>query len=280
MKKLTIYFVLCCLASAIIYSCTKTASPGGDTGNDTQSAYDNSLAESVNNDIAIISAQSEDNGVEGSYGDSAFSPALSPCATITIDLASNPQKLTIDFGEENCLCYDGKYRRGKILVAYTGLYRDPGSTHTIIFDNYYVNDYKVEGTHTIINTGRNGAGNLTFSVDINSTITDTTGRKLYYTSERTREWVAGESTDGLFEWTDDVYSITGTAEGTAFDGTKFTSDITSPLIVALDCRWIEKGTIEFKPAGELKRTLDFGNGGCDNKVTVSIAGFLIDILLP
>ena len=77
-----------------------------------------------------------------------------------------------------------------------------------------------------------------------------------------------------------MYSITGTAGGTAFDGTKFTSNISSALIVALDCRWIKKGVIEFKPANELKRTIDFGNGNCDNKLTVSIAGFSVDILLP
>ena len=238
MKKLTFYLVLCCIASAGFYSCTKTGSPGNSGDNNTESAYDNSLAESINNDVAAISAQSEDNGVAGTYEDSVFSPALSPCATITIDLTSTPQKLIIDFGKDNCLCYDGRYRRGKILVAYTGLYSDAGSMHTITFDNYYVNDYKVEGKHTIVNTGRNANGNLTFSVSVNSTITDTSGRKLTYTSERTRQWLAGESTDGLFEWTDDVYSITGTAEGTAFDGTKFTSDITSALIVALNCRWM------------------------------------------
>jgi hypothetical protein len=143
-----------------------------------------------------------------------------------------------------------------------------------------VNDYKVEGTTTIVNHGRNDAGNLTFSVNVSSIITDTTGKHLTYTSARTREWVAGESTDDISEWTDDVYSITGTASGTAFDGTEFTSVIKNPLIVALNCRWIEGGTIEFTPSDKIKRTIDFGNGDCDNKITVSVAGFKIDLQLP
>ena len=262
-----------------IYSCTKNNS-SNNSDNETQSAADNSFAESVSDDVTTISTQSEDNGVTGSLGDSTYGYLLSPCANISIDNISNPHRLIVDFGASNCLCLDGKYRRGKILVAYTGLYRDSGSTHTINFDNYFVNDYKVDGTQTVINNGANDAGNITFSIQVNSTITDTSGNTLTYTSERTREWVAGETTDGLLGWRDDVYSITGTASGTAFDGTQFTSNITSALIVALNCRWIEEGTIEFKPSGKLTRTIDYGNGGCDNKATVSIAGISFDILLP
>ncbi len=261
------------------YSCTKNNS-SNDADNETQSAADNSFAESTNNDVITISTQSEDNGVTGSLGDSTYGYLLSPCANVSIDNISNPHRLIIDFGNSNCLCLDGKYRRGKILVAYTGLYRDSGSTHTISFNNYYVNDYKIEGTQTVINNGVNGADNITFSIQVNSTITDTSGRTLTYTSERTREWVAGEATEGLTGWIDDVYSITGTASGTAFDGTQFTSNIASALIVALNCRWIEEGKIEFKPDGKLTRTINYGNGDCDNKATVSIAGLSFDILLP
>ena len=91
--------------------------------------------------------------------------------------------------------------------------------------------------------------------------------------------MAGESTIGLFKWTDDVYSITGTASGTGFDGTAFTSNITNPLIVALNCHWIEKGTIVFTPSGKLPRTIDFGNGDCDANATITIAGATFNIVL-
>ena len=262
-----------------VYSCTKNNS-SNNTDNETQSAADNSFAESTNDDVTTISTQSEDDGVTGSFGDSTYGYLLSPCANVSIDNISNPHRLIIDFGTSNCLCLDGKYRRGKILVAYTGLYRDSGSTHTISFDNYFVNDYKVDGTQTVINNGRNTAGNLSFGIQVNSTITDTSGNTLTYTSERTREWVEGENTNGLLGWRDDVYSITGTAGGTAFDGTQFTANITSALIVALNCRWIEEGKIEFKPGDKLTRTIDYGNGDCDNKATVSIAGVSFNILLP
>src|SRR5436190_6315722 len=159
MKQLTKpVLLLCCILSGIIISCSNTNNnPGSNTDNDTQSASDNSFAESTSSDVANISAQSEDNGVTGSYGDSTYSFLLSPCASISIDNISNPYRLIIDFGTANCLCYDGKHRRGKILVSYTGLYRDSASSHTITFDNYYVNNYKVDGTQTVINNGHNAA---------------------------------------------------------------------------------------------------------------------------
>lgn len=281
MKKLIKPLLLSCIATTfLIFSCTKENSPGNSNNQDTQSASDLSFAESTSSDVMNISAQSEDNGVTGSYNDSTFGFMLSPCASITIANISSPFQLVVDFGNDNCLCYDGKYRRGKILVSYTGMYRDSGSSHTITFDNYYVNDYKVDGNISVVNTGHNTSGNIVFSVKINSVITDTTGKTLTYTSERTREWVEGENTDGIFQWKDDVYSITGSANGTSFDGTQFTATITNPLIVALNCRWIESGTIEFTPSGQLKRTIDFGNGDCDNKITITIAGLTFNVILP
>ena len=131
----------------------------------------------------------------------------------------------------------------------------------------------------VTNNGQNAKGNLNFTVQVNEKITDSTGRQLTYTSVRNREWLAGESTQGLAEWKDDVYSITGSASGTTFTGEAFTSNITSPLIIALNCRWIEAGKIDFTPSGELTRTIDFGNGDCDNKIVVTIAGISFTVLL-
>lgn len=272
--------LLGCVMFSLFYSCSKDTNPNN-SGTDTETAtsIDNSFAESTADDVTTVSTQSEDNGVVGNPIDWSFGYHLGHCATITRDTVSMPHQLTINYGTTNCLCFDGKYRRGKILVSYTGHYRDSGSTHTISFDDYYVNDYKVDGNQTVTNNGDNSNGNLTFSININSTITDTTGKTLAYKSMRTREWVAGESTWGLHGWSDDIYSITGSASGTTFNGASYSAEITSPLIVALNCRWIEKGTVEFTPSGKLKRTIDFGNGDCDNKATVTIAGISFPITL-
>ena len=268
-----------CIFFGLFYACTKDNSSANSSDNETQTATDNLLAESIANDVTTVSAQSEDNGTSGSYGTSSVNLLLSPCATVIIDYTSTPNRLTIDYGNTNCLCLDGKYRRGKILVAYTGFYRDSASVHTIGFNNYYVNDYKVEGTQTVVNKGHNAAGNLVFSVKTNGSLIDTAGRTLTFKSDRMREWIAGEATDGLNQWQDDVYSITGTASGTDFSGEAYTAEIKSPLVFSLSCQWIEAGKFDFKPQGELTRTIDFGSGNCDNKASVSIAGFTINIIM-
>ena len=100
-----------------------------------------------------------------------------------------------------------------------------------------------------------------------------------YTSTRTREWVVGENTSGILGWFDDVYKVSINSSGTNFNGASFTSKTTKPLQISLVCPWIEAGTIEFTPSGKLTRTIDYGNGDCDNKATVTIAGVSFPITL-
>ncbi len=274
-----IFLVLGCAFLFSIYSCTKNTSSSSNSDNETQTATDNAFAQSTSSDAVAMSSESEDNGMVGTITDSTLGLMFNSHVSITLNVVSSPKVLTIDFGSADALCFDGKTRRGKVIVNFTGFYRDSGSNHTITFDNYYVNDNKVDGSITVVNNGHNTAGNLTFAVKSMLTITDTAGNTLTYNGDFTREWVAGETTNGLRGWADDVYSITGSSSGTTFTGTQFSSDITSALIVALNCKWIEKGTIEFKPAGKLTRIIDFGNGDCDNVATVTIAGISFNILL-
>src|SRR6476661_7097596 len=104
MKKTIKPFLLLCFISGIIYSCTKSNNSTGNTDNDTQSASDNSFAESTNADVASISAQSEDNGITGGYNDSTYSLLLSPCATVSINNISSPHQFFVVFGFDNCFC--------------------------------------------------------------------------------------------------------------------------------------------------------------------------------
>ena len=53
-------------------------------------------------------------------------------------------------------------------------------------------------------------------------------------------------------------------------GRNFDITITSPLIVALDCKWVKQGTFELVPEDLDTRTVDYGTGTCDNDATVTI----------
>jgi hypothetical protein len=243
--------------------------------NDTSASSDNAFAEATYNDVTNISDEA---GVSGSLSNYRTGPAaddgiLTSCATITFDSVntSDQDTIHINFGTTNCTGNDGRNRRGEILVYYSGHYRDSASTHTITFNNYYVNDNQVLGTKTVTNQGHNAQGHLVYSININGQINlANNAGTITWVSQRQREWTQGESTA---YWNDDVYSITGSASGTGSDGHTFTATITSPLIrnMAIGCRrHFVQGTFDLTPDSRPTRTVDFGSGACDDVATVTI----------
>jgi len=248
---------------------------------DTNAASDHALSEGTFNDVNNISDEAA-NGNLTSYitsgtSDSGERGLLTSCATITHDTVSTPRVLTIDFGTANCLCGDGRYRRGIINVTYSGKYRDSASTHTISFTNYFVNDNQVLGTKTVTNNGHNAAGNLNYSISVNGQIIKANnGGTITWTSVRNREWIAGENTP---TWFDDVYLITGSADGTSAAGNSFNATITSALRKEIGYKHIVSGILNITPSGKATRILNFGNGVRDDKATVTINGNVYNITL-
>lgn len=189
---------------------------------------------------------------------------------IMIDTTASPRTMRIYYGDTNYLCLDGNYRRGSILVSWTGRYRDQGTLISIGFENFYQNDNKVSGTKTILNNGRNSSGYLNYTITVNGQIIRSDGGVHTWTSNRTRTWVAGEST---LSPNDDIYEISGSASGKNRNGVSYTSTITTNLRVDLSCQWrIVSGVIEITPEGKSLRKVDFGSGACDRLVTVTVNG--------
>jgi hypothetical protein len=245
-----------------------------DKDTDTSASRDNAIAE---NSFAGIFKSI------GEFSDSLSQLRISSCATYSIspsivDTTTWPKTLTINFGTTNCACADGNLRRGVITAVFTGQYRKSGTVITIFTSNYYHNDNLVQvGTHTITNNGINASGNISYTINVQNASVTTPNGLIKWNSLRTREWIAGASTT-LNPW-DDIYSITGTANGTAANGNTFDVTINSPLIVALNCAYIEKGILTLTPQHLSPRIIDFGSGACDNAATVSINGTVYDITM-
>jgi hypothetical protein len=187
-----------------------------------------------------------------------------------------PRVLTIDFGEENCLCLDGKYRRGKIISTFNGRYRHPGTVITHGFEGYYVNDRSIDGTKVVTNMGPNDAGNLYFTIEIVGVIQNQDGATFSWNSSRVREWIQGSDTPN--PW-DDIYLITGSSSGIRPSGSTWEVEIITALRVELACRFIVSGTFELRPEIRPVRLFDYGNGDCDNIATVTIDGVTYTIYL-
>lgn len=195
---------------------------------------------------------------------------LSGCATVTKDTTGSIDSVIIDFGTKNCLCKDNRNRRGKIIITFSGgHYKDSGYVHTITFDNYYVNDNYVYGSKTISNKGHNTAGHLYFTIVVDGHIvTKNTKDTISHIANRVRTWVAGENTTQI---SDDEYDITGNGTMTRANGQKYTVNITKALHIAMNCHWIEAGTVSITPNGAtFARVLDYGNGNCDDQATITV----------
>ena len=246
------------------------------TTEDTGYATDHAVAEQSFNDVQSISDQASTVTSGGSLG-----YKMSSCATVTHTTTTSGGTITVDFGPTNCLCADGRYRRGKIIVNYTGAYADSGSTHTITFDSYYQNDNQITGTKTVTNMGHNSSGQPYFNVTIVGSVIRSTGATITTNWTRVRTWTAGYTTLG--DRSDDVYSISGTGTLTRTGGTvTVTIPTATPLVVALNCHWIEAGTVNYALPSGLTRSLNYGNTPvCDNIATVTLpSGTVITITLP
>lgn len=192
---------------------------------------------------------------------------------VTIDSSSSPKIMTIDYGN-GMVCNDLKTRSGKIIVAYTGKYRQVGTVINVSFNNFVQNGNEISNTSTktITNNGRNSKDLLSWTIQVNASIKLASGQTISWKSTRNRIWLSGENTPTV--WNDDKYEITGNTTGVNRKGLNYTCNITSPLLVDLSCnlRRITKGVVELTPEGKNTRTIDFGNGECDNEATVSVNG--------
>ncbi|MGR6088646.1 MAG: hypothetical protein ACU4F9_10750 [Arcticibacter sp.] len=184
----------------------------------------------------------------------------------------------VDFGQ-GILGADSVTREGIIRLSYTDDYFTTGSVLNISFLNYKTDGKKMEGSRTITNMGINSNGNKYWQVEATNmkvwSADEQTWRQ--WNSSRTREMVGGSSTPE--ELSDDVYHISGTAEGSFNNGSLFTATFTD-LVRESSCLWISSGVIEAVVDNSDNYFVDFGNGTCDNRVSVTYPdGTMEDLFL-
>jgi hypothetical protein len=197
--------------------------------------------------------------------------------TVTPDDNTYPKTVTIDFGNGDN-CPDGRFRKGKIVLHFTGPIRKPGSVVTITLVQFQVGRVKIEGTKVITNLSENG--NIKFSVQVTGgKVTFPNGRGYEYEKLKYVKQIEGGDTD---EISDDVYSIEGRSQTKYKNGVVITLNTESALIKKVSCPWISKGTLKIK-INTHEFLLDYGfpdNGDCDNKALLKYNSKEKIILLP
>lgn len=213
------------------------------------------------------------------------SSSLSACASATITPfdypATWPKTVVINFGTTNCLGADYNNRRGVITAVFSGPYQDSATVITITLTNYYHNDYHVEGTQTITNMGHVSNGHLVYNVVVNNAIVThpTNGQHSTWNTNQNREFYAGYNT--YFNIFDDVYLITGTANGVSTDGGAYNLAINTALRVNVGCHWIVSGTFTLTLADYPNYPIgfDYGSGTCDGNATATMNGTTYNVVM-
>lgn len=278
MKQKSFLFLSSLLIAGIIgmTSCKKSESTDVQD-DDAKEVVDDSFTEGVFDEVQDIADQAYNYQTSGLKSTTDDFLRFGDCVTITLDTMVMPRVLTVDFGEENCLCRDGKYRRGQIITTFNGRYRQPGTIITHGFNNFYVNDNHIEGNKVIENMGLNDEDKIWYTIHAEGQITmQNTGIVRNWEANRTRTWINGYNTA---RWVDDVYVIEGTSTFSSSNGRARTREIMRPLRCELSCDHFVSGSVKITSVSRPEMLLDYGNGECDNIATLKIGDRTITIRL-
>jgi hypothetical protein len=281
-------------------SCKKSATNPA-TAEETATAQDNANAEHLVSDITEMSAQASDgSGGLASYREMPDAILGLSCATITTDTINKTVIITFN-GSAPCL--DGRTRSGSLMLNYSAStngaihYRDPGYSCSITSNNYIVDGYQVIIHNKTVNNTTAPAfnpavTNETWSINANVTIIKPNGGTIFWACQRvktllnTNDPTVYHGAPTPISWNKARVGLSGSANGTSFNGTNFTSNITSQLIRDFGGCTIGgrhpliQGTLDFMPSGKPTRTIDYGSGTCDLDATVTVNGVTTHITLP
>lgn len=226
----------------------------------TEYATVNKIFQDVGNNSGDVILESESSSTTAK---SVSSKTDGPIITIEpLDFTTFPKTITVDY-QSGVLCKDGVTRKGIATIVSTNWYGETGSKHTTTFNNYYHNDYKVEGMHYLENLGKNSDDNIEFIVVIeNGKVTSSNGASISYTENSTRTWIAGADTR-LNIW-DDEYLLEGSQSGVSSKDVAYTLTVETPLHFVLLPRSVKSGILDIDVAAIEDVKLNYG----DNTITI------------
>ncbi len=203
---------------------------------------------------------------EGKSADDEGDFYLGTCPVITYYKNASPQVIIIDFGN-GCEGKDGKVRSGRIIIT-SEKFDNFTTVRTKTFDDFYVDNKKVEGT-VVKNFTLNPEDHIRVAeIEEDITITfpeneGTVSRKANLTRRNELKVI------GIVR--DNVITSWGIVELTRLNGVKVTKTIdeATPLVFKASCRRIVSGIVNVTTSDNRSWTIDYGDGECDNKAVVT-----------
>lgn len=190
------------------------------------------------------------------------------CATVTHDKEN--KTVTIDYGD-GCTIRGGRVLSGKIIIVYSERKLVPGASRVVTFEEFFIDEVQVEGTKTWTNVSESLEDNLTFNITL-------VGGKLSFPDETS----ATRDADHTKEWLrannplNDEFHVDGSAEGSTRNDVRYEVKILETLVFKRACRlervFIPVSGIKQITHGEDVAIINYGDGDCDNEVTITLNG--------
>ncbi len=263
------------LTPLIFVACKKnTDNPDNNQAEAVKLSVGSTVSKAAYDDVFDLILQ---DGENNNLGGRSSSQRTSSCATITIDPATPgvfPKTMTIDFGA-GCTGPYGIVRKGKVIAVLSNRIHLAGTTIAVTFDNYYVNNYKVEGNFSVTNNGGTGLNFTTQTTNGKLTYPDGT-TYFNYNGTHTFTQTAGSGTPTFI---DDSFTITGNSVTTSSVGNSLTVSISTPLVKNSSCHNVSAGVQQFT-YNSISGSLNYGDGTCDNLALITIGAFSQIISLP
>lgn len=268
MRKLIYLFA----AVALLSSCDGTRDEEEEDVN-TQVSQETTASDAFYNHIfAVANDEVSDAEDEEFSSKTSKTSEVDPCADVEYYLSSDLsfiENLTIEYTDASC-SYLGRKRLGKIHVHLTGRLNEIGTVMTVTLEDFYVSNHKVEGTQV----SENKALTASFDWIIDQTVTN---GKVTLPNGEFLTWQSNKEI--TLELLNQKIVYTGSGSGTSSKGFNYGLTITKPLKLDFGCPYVQEGELTIDPDGFAAQVIDYGNGGCDNKATISSNGQSIDIIL-
>lgn len=264
-KTNALYFLLSIITVFVFSSCEKKT----EVDNETKSVLDNAI--SLQHLTSILPFLNEQGLSYSPIKKTTGCTSITQLAGDTIDANNDkefdngPINFQIDFGAGTCPSAEGITRSGILKVAMSKKWSAYNHTITINFMNYKEDNVSYSGVIEIVRKD-----STKYDYNIKNAILNNGEYSIVFSAELTMHQNAGYQTKETI--VDDSFKITGTTSGTNSQKRAYTSNITTELIKRPSCRYISSGKCSVTPNGLKARTVNFGDGNCDDEATYVMDG--------
>ncbi|MCE3229338.1 MAG: hypothetical protein K0S32_3889 [Bacteroidetes bacterium] len=294
-RSIKVILTVSCIAAMLATGCRKKETTEVD--NETQSAVDNAVADQ---EFAAIVPSTQNHAINtkgtGTSGKFMSGASMAPCDTLFWSNRGTADTNVVNGKYVNAPTYelnlanscsasftDQKTRVGKWKIRVTGPLKLAGSQMIIKLENHKASGITYSCDSIVVTTLASSTVApiyTKFNIKLVNGVCTTSSWSIKYSYDRTfTHYPKGNGVGS--NGTDPVTEVFGTSNGTNRQGRTFAVNTpqASPIIKHKSCEFIEKGILGLTPEGYKERTVDFGNGTCDDEATYTVNGTTVSFKL-